>query len=152
MVRKTFHVPKTRSQKIHLIFKYWQIFVCNSFNLLKVLLISSKMFMIFFFLIWGFFPLSKINFRTKAPHCAAAAHIGCNQPKIGRKCQKGYLPHASPKPPLLWQPLILPNYEVWNPIRPSSCSRSGRTCCISPRVRKQPHMTSNVQQLWIKNN
>lgn len=53
-----------------------------------------------------------------------------------------YLPHASPKPPWHGQPPTLPGFSIWSPIRPSSCSRFGRTCCTSRAARKQPRMSA----------
>ena len=53
--------------------------------------------------------------------------------------KKEYLPHASPKPLWLWQPLIPQDYVIWSPIRPSNYFRSGRTCCTFQVIRKRPH-------------
>ena len=66
--------------------------------------------------------------------------------------KKGYLPRASPKPLWLWQPLTLPDYVIWNPIRPSNYSRSGRTCCTFQVIRKRPRkIAAFVKKICFRN-
>ena len=62
----------------------------------------------------------------------------------GTRAQR--LPRVSPTPPWLWRPQAPPSFSTLSLARPSSWSRSGRTCCTSREVRKRPRKTGASQQ------
>ena len=76
-------------------------------------------------------------------------HLSRFQSIVQWNTKKVYLPHASPKLPQLWQPLIPQDYVIWSPIRPSNYSRSGRTCCTFQVIRKRPRKNAAYKKLHL---
>ena len=76
-------------------------------------------------------------------------HLSRFQSIVQWNTKKEYLPHASPKLPQLWQPLIPQDYVIWSPIRPSNYSRSGRTCCTFQVIRKRPRKNAAYKKLHL---